>query len=270
MKVFSVDNDDWSSLFRAMKMIADHSENIHSAFNHCFENELLGRDFILFGFSFSTEWKCSLNSLYTCLHELAQCCSGMEDLAVNRYYVFTLLKSVVHQLNDSSSLPNDVVKFIQSVVNDIIRIYFDDDLLCMDFFLTTSHSDVTSCQGSEYTRDDACRAFRRYYPDDSEYEECVKEFDSYVHRTDIDYSWEAITMFWKTDGKNMFPNLARIAEMALSYPCIKESFTTYSSIKTYIHYHVRSKKDGDGNSTKSSDEMMISCNRHLFMRWDLD
>ena len=226
----------------------------------CFENGLLSNPHPLYQFTFSEAWKRELQALYYCLHGVGECCQGD---SLSQVHVYLTIHQTLQLAGTCLALPDDSAPFIQSVLTGVLQTNFDEDLVCAEYFLM--HPPSTP---SLFTEKDRVRAIQRFCGN-AEHEAVLKEFESFL-TVPVATCFEEFVLFWNGEGKSVYPNLSKLACAALCDPLNKDMMKTYSNIKTCIHLHVRSRKDGDKENTKSSDEMMISCNRHLVVRWNLD
>lgn len=259
-----LDEDNWPFLFTIMKHILDDIQAVSATLSICNENGLL-TNHPLSHFQITSEWTSSLQAIYDCLNELAQSCQA-KDLTLNRLVAYSLVSSTLEKVHMNQHLPEDSGKFIESVLEERLKSYFDEDLVCLDYFLTSPRT----IQNVFFDRKDLEKAIHRCCREPEVALNCIKEVEPFLKDIHMDLSWEAVVEFWNQDGKSLYPNLAKLVGCCTSYPSVQEITSIYSNIKTYIHLHVRSKKDGEKDGLKNNDEMMISCNRHLVIRWNLD
>lgn len=270
LKFNAYDEENWVSVFSAIKFILDYYEQIGSTVEYCFGNSLLTANHPLFGFIFSEEWKSQLHAIYNSLIDLVKCTLADVDININRYYVYSIIHSTLDKVKMENNLPDGSAKYIESVLSNMVNSKFDKRLLCWDHFLTYRSDNSGATFSDLFTEEDMLDSFNAFYISHEDCEECVKEFNSFMKNSVNHFDWNTVIPFWYAEGRSLYPFLSKLALTSLCYPHVSESYSVYSKIKSLVHQHVRSKKEGEANSLKGSDEMIISCNRHLVIRWNLD
>ena len=282
-----IDEENWKSFFSAMKRVIDHYPSIQSTVQKCIEDGIIAKDEPLSECDFVTDWEPILRDVYQNLHVLASFSSPSEPNDVHRYLFYTTVVNLLHSI-DSCYLSADARSFIHSVLSDFIKGYFDNAWICMDSVFTTtdisSHCSIDSFQKAlqgiiqnQENQENQENQDNQDNQDNQENQEnqldlekIMNEFQNYCKETFLHTDIVSLQQFWNTDGLVQYPNLAKLATIVLAYPCTIEMHKRYSSIKNYIHSHVRNKKEMEGTNAKSMDELFISCNRHLVVRWNLD
>lgn len=264
-KFITIDDDNWPSLFIAIRFILDFYNQIVTTIQYCIASHVIQFSHPLASTQLDEGFCIALMNLYECFNELASCCNGNEDCYLNYFSIYCVLSSTQQKIKNNTVLLDVTVKYALSILASCLE-YFNQDILCILYFFTTPHvNDII-----QFSEKQMIMIIKSFYHESNDYDNCIKEFELFLKESQIDYNWSNIINFWNGAGKTHFPLLSKIVCIALSYPCIKESYAEYAKIKTYIHLHVRSKKDGESDLSKSNDELVISCNRHLVIRWNLD
>ena len=166
---------------------------------------------------------------------------------------------------------SETVAYVESWMQNALDRHYDPDLLCLYAVFARFHSDgqISSLDSEIYSKDTIIKALKRFGSQNVDIE-VEHELDSFLSNQDPMFGTIPSSTYWKSYGIKVYPRLSQFVLPIFVYPSSESSYELLRSIKSFIHFHVRLKKEGPTQVNHNQDEMMISCNRHLLIRWDLD
>lgn len=263
--------DQWSSIFNAFEFeIASFQVFVAARQAGINSGQIIGQNPLL-SFNLNAEWLESLTEATSLFRRIASCTSSQSPKALDLFFVY---QSLVESLNavKQSSFGSDFITHCTDAISHFLTRYFNHDLISLYYYLlhdkAPSQSESTA-DSSCYSRESALKALDKLKATGVESTQLQAEFDLFCRNEDPIFGTMPLVEYWTTVGKFQYPTLSSIALMFLSYPATQAAMELWTNMKSIIHFHVRSRKETEVTS-KVSDEMMISCNRHLLIRWDLD
>lgn len=212
-----------------------------------------------------------LQQLLVLFSPIVACTDPKNAANLNPYIVYLSLIQC-NNTAKTASLSNDAVVHIDFHIDQCVQKYFNKELLCLYHYFARGNDEsevATECNDQLFPRSTLESILQRIYTGGS-WETCAAELDEYIKKREkmggvtLPYSW------WAGDGRICYPELSKVVLSIIAFPNCEESVDVYNSIKCCIHYRLRSKKDTDTTAAKVNEEMMLSCNRHLIIRWDMD
>ena len=186
------------------------------------------------------------------------------------FSVFCILKQTLMAAKQNL-LGDDYSRQLEGYLESAFNHRFDPDLMCL-YATFGGYSGFTREDSFEFgslDRNEIIKALGRVNPRNIDMQVVSGELDAYLGTIDKNQGVESAEVYWKNEGKEEYPVLAQLVIPLFSFPHSMKAVQTIRDMKSFIHYHVRMKKEGAADSS-ISDEMAISCNRHLLIRWDMD
>ena len=271
IKLPSVSEDQWSSVFNAFEFEI-------SSFNVFLDARQAGIDSgqiiaqnPLYTIELTPEWLASLSEVVSLFRRIASCTNSQTPKALDLFYVYQSLLECLKAVKQSS-LGSDFIAHCTDAISHVLNRYFNHDLVTLFYYLLIAKmpsQDESEFDTSCYSRESALKELDILKGLLGDSTQLQNEFDLFCRNEDPVYGTMPIADYWTTMGKLQYPALSSIALMLLSYPLTQSAMELWTNMKSIIHYHVRNRKESE-ITTKMNDEMMISCNRHLLVRWDLD
>lgn len=168
-------------------------------------------------------------------------------------------------------LGDEYSRQLEGILDSAIRHHFDADLMCLyaAFGGYSGFPREDSFGYGTFDRNEVMKALERVNPRNIDLQEVSGELEAFLGALEKIQGVGSVELYWKNEGKEEYPRLAQLVIPLFSFPHSMKAVQTVRDMKSFIHYHVRLRKEGVVDSS-TKDEMAISCNRHLLIRWDMD
>ena len=270
MVLVPLSEDQWSSVFTAFTVIVSHFSMIVNTIKQGISEGIISPQHPLFVMDLEEEWRQQLQLLTHHLANLVDCTDLTTPTNLDLYSVYCVISHCCLTAKDYYT-QSEIVNNVESLMRKALNRHYDPDLLCLYSVFARVHSDRASAYDSDiYSKDTIIKALQRVNTQDVGTEINEQELDSFLFNQDPLFGTIPSSVYWKTYGLKTYPRLSQLVLPIFVYPSSGSSYECLRNMKSYIHFHVRLKKDGTTPLNHSKDEMMISCNRHLLIRWDLD
>ena len=175
-------------------------------------------------FLISSDLSTSTNlDLYSVYCVISQCCLTAKD-----YYS-----------------ESETVAYVESWMQNALDRHYDPDLLCLYAVFARFHSDgqISSLDSEIYSKDTIIKALKRFGSQNVDIE-VEHELDSFLSNQDPMFGTIPSSTYWKSYGIKVYPRLSQFVLPIFVYPSSESSYELLRSIKSFIHFHVRLKKEG--------------------------
>lgn len=271
IKLPSVSEDQWNSIFNAFEFeIASFQVFVAARQAGISAGQIAGQNPLL-SIDLTADWLESLTEATSLFRRIASCTNSQSPNALDLFFVYQSLVECLKAVKESS-FGDDFISHCTDAISHFLNRYFSHDFISLFYYLLHSKAPSegdSAVDLSYYSRESALKELEKLKGPLTESSQLQTEFDLFCRTEDPVFGTMPLVEYWTTVGKFHYPALSSIALMFLSYPSSQAAMELWSNMKSIIHFHVRSRKEAEVTS-KVSDEMMISCNRHLLIRWDLD
>ena len=269
LHLFLLDDANWVSLFEAARLLLASYPAL-AATQQALQNGVVSGQ-SAFPVDISEAWKQEIQQLLVLFSPIVACTDPKNTSHLNPYVVYLSLIQCINMAK-GASLSSDAIMHIDSHIDQCVQKYFNTELLCLYHYFARGNDQgdvATECNDQLFPRSTLESVLQRLYTGDN-WEACTAELNEYMKKREklggmtLPYSW------WLGDGRICYPELSKVVQAIIAFPNCEESVDVYNTMKCCVHYRLRSKKDTETTAAKVNEEMMLSCNRHLLIRWDMD
>ena len=271
IKLSPVAEDQWLSVFLCFDIIISSFQALTAARQIGISTGQITSQHPLYTIIMDSAWLDSLTSVTNLFREVARCTSSQSPDLLNIYSVYHTLLNCLNDLKDCP-LENDLITHCTNTITLFIHRFFDHDFMCLLHYLLQQKlpsQDRVTFDEANFPRDSATKTLEKLISASNGGSQAIEEFDSFCRSEDPLFGTVSPLEYWTSVGKMQYPTLSSVAFVLHSYPLTPQAVEQWTSMKSIIHFHVRNRKESEVVS-RVNDEMMISCNRHLLIRWDLD
>ena len=271
LRLFQLDDSNWVSLFKAADTLLTYYNALVTTQQQGISSGVIQSQNPLFAIDISESWKNDLQQMMVLFRSIVDCTDPTNTSHLNPYIVYLALIQCINSTK-TSSLSSDAIMHIDTHIDQCVQKYFNMELLCLYHYFARGNDDgsiATECNDELFPKNALEGIVQRFYCGQN-WEVCTSELDEYMKKREkmggvtLPYSW------WLEEGKLCYPELSKVVLAIIAFPHNEDSLDMYGSMKSCIHYRLRSKKDNEAVAAKVNEEMMLSCNRHLLIRWNLD
>lgn len=260
--------EQWSSLFNIFSFFINYFDIIQETVGQAINENIISNQHLLCRIQQDDGLLNKLRLVTFHFKDIVDCTDPNSPTNKDMYSVILAIRHCLATTKDYYSIP-EVIQHVENILSVLLSYRHDEDLMCLyaTFAQQYTPQDLIALQSNPDRQSSIMQSLHRinYAGID-----VLSELNMYLSASNHQLEGHSAGDYWKNIAPLQYPNLSKVLSPLFAIPSTPEQFQILKNMKIYIHSYYRNHKDGQQMQSHGREEMLISCNRHILLRWDLD